>query len=192
MKRNEQKSPIGYGSRNALVGAACALALAVLAGGCTSGVLVDENFNNITDWRTTGASVTFEALGSDLLPNGTDYTFNLNGQPFISFDGFADDGATTSKYPGLVNNGHFIPNGNYRVEFFQRQVGFAYSPRFAHNYKNPGTCTDAFTGSNDGDCAIYYFQLNYNCPVCTGPSCGGIQTLPTHNGFPVIEMCTSF
>ncbi len=179
-------------SRNRILGIVGTLVLAGLASGCTSGVLVDENFDTITDSRTANASVTFQELGSNLLPNGTEYTFNLNHQPYISFDGFQADGATTSKYPGLVNSGHVIPNGNYRVEFFQPQVGFAYSPRFTHSYANPGTCTDTFSGESDGDCAVYYFELNYNCPVCTGSSCGGIQTLPTHNGFPVIDMCVSF
>jgi hypothetical protein len=181
------------GSRNTILGIAGALALVGLASGCTAGVLVDENFNKITDWRTGGASVTFQTLGPgpDFLPTGKDYSFNLNGQPYISFDAFADDGATSSDYPGLVNSAQLIPQTNYRVEFFQRTVGFARSHRFAHNYTNPGSCKDAFTGNTDGDCAVYYFELNYHCPVCTGPNCGGIQPLPTQNGIPVIEMCVS-
>ena len=176
-------------SRNTLLGLVGALALGTLATGCTSGLLVDENFNKITDWRTGGASVTFQELGSNLLPDGTDYTFNLNGQPYVSFDNWADDGATNSSYPGLVNSKQYIPPGNYRVEFFQPSVGFAYSPRFAHSY-NSGTCKDTFTGNNDRACAQYYFELDYHCPICTGPSCGGIQPLQTHNGIPVIPMCT--
>jgi hypothetical protein len=180
------------GSRKAILGLTSALALIGLASGCTSGVLVDENFTPITDWRTGGASVTFQALGSNLLPNGKEYSFNLKGQPYVSLDGFAADGATTPNRPGLINSAQFVPEGNYRVEFFQPSVGFAYSPRFAHNYTNPGTCTDSFSGSTDGDCAVYYFELNYNCPACTGPNCGGIQTLPTHSGIPVIDMCVSF
>jgi hypothetical protein len=179
------------GSRNSILGIAGALALVGLASGCTSGVLVDENFNKITDWRTGGASVTFQELGSNLLPDGTEYSFNLNGQPYVSFDAFAADGATTSAYPGLVNSSQYVPPGNYRVEFFQPSVGFAYSPRFAHAY-NSGTCRDVFTGKSDQACVQYYFELNYNCPVCTGPNCGGIRPLPTQNGIPVIEMCVSF
>lgn len=141
-------------SRRTILGIAATLALVGLAGGCTAGVLVDENFKSITDWRTAGASVTFQSLGSILLPDGTKYSFNLNGQPYISFDAFADDGATTSNYAGLVNSKRFIPEGNYRVEFFQRSVGFARSPRFAHAYTTPSSCKDAFTGQTDQECAI--------------------------------------
>lgn len=178
------------GSRNTILGIASALALVALSSGCTAGLLVDENFHSITDWRTGGASITFQELGSDLLPDGTEYTFNLNGQPYVSFDPFAPDGATTSSFPGLVNSEQYIPPGNYRVEFFQPSVGFARSPRFAHAY-NRGTCRDPFTGNTDGLCVVYLFELDYNCPVCSGPNCGGIQPLPTHDGFPVIVMCAS-
>ncbi len=180
-------------SRNAFLSIAGATALASVASACTAGVLVDENFNSITDSRTGNASVTFQALGSNNLPNGTDYQFNLGGQPYVSFDAWAANGATTTNYPGLVNNSLYIPPGNYRVEFFQPQVGFAYSPPFAHAYTS-GTCTDEFTGSSDSACQIYWFELNYNCTFCTAPTCGGgtIQPLGTHDGFPVINMCVAF
>jgi hypothetical protein len=180
------------GSRNTILGIASALALVVLSGGCTAGVLVDENFNNITDWRTSGASITFQELGSNLLPDGTEWSFNLNGQPYVSFDALGGGtGATTSSFPGLVNGPGLWP-GNYRVEFFQPSVGFAYSPPFEHSYSNSGTCRDSFTGNTDGSCVLYFFELDYNCPICSGPNCGGIQPLPTHDGLPVIVMCTSF
>ena len=177
--------------RNTILGIVGALALATVATGCTSGVLVDENFSPITDWRTAGASITFQRLGDDLRPTGTQYSFDLNGQPYVSFDPYADNGATTSSYPGMVNKKQFIPEGNYRVEFFQRSVGFAYSPLFAHAY-GAGSCRDAITGKTDATCQQYFFELDYNCPACTGPSCGGIQPLPTQDSIPVIRMCTAF
>jgi hypothetical protein len=179
------------GSRNTILGIASTLAVIAFSSGCTAGILVDESFNTITDWRTSGASITFQELGSSLLPDGTEYSFNLNGQPYVSLDVFASDGATSSSYPRLVNSAQYVPPGNYRVEFFQPSVGFAYSPRFAHAY-NSGTCRDTFTGSTDGACAQYFFELDYNCPLCTGPGCGGIQPLPTRDGLPVIVMCVSF
>ena len=178
-------------SRNATFGILGVLALGILATGCTAGVLVDENYNTITDWRTGGASITFVRLGDDLRPDGTQYQFDLNGQPYVSFDAYADDGATTASRPGLVNSKKFIPSGNYSVEFFQRGVGYARSRKFYHDYDSNG-CRDSITGNQDDYCAEYYFRLNYNCPSCTGPDCGGVQTLPTHNAFPVIDMCTAF
>ena len=176
------------GSRTTVLAIASALVLVAVSGGCTAGVLVDENFNNITDWRTGNASITFKELGSNLLPDGSEYSFNLNGQPYVSFDGLASVGATTSSFPGLVNSAG-VPPGNYQVEFFQPSVGFARSRRFTHSFNT--TCSDSFTGTNE-QCELYFFELDYNCPVCSGPSCGGIQPLPTHNGTPVIVMCTSF
>jgi hypothetical protein len=178
------------GSRNSILGIASALVLVGLASGCTCGDLVDENFQIINDWRTGRASITFKALDSNLMPNGTNYSFNLNGQPYISFDAYAPDGATNPNYPNLVNSKQFIPEGNYQVEYFQPSVGFARSPRFAHSYTYPNNCTDTFTGkaNADADCQFYYFQLNYHCPLPTG----GIQTLQTHNGFSVIPMCVAF
>jgi hypothetical protein len=177
-------------SRSTLIGIVGALAFGTLSTGCTSGVLVDENFASITDWRTAGASITFQRLGDDLRPNGTEYSFDLNGQPYVSLDPYANNGATTSSYPGMVNKKQFVPEGNYRVEFFQRSVGFAYSPRFAHAYD--GSCRDGITDTTDATCVQYFFELDYHCPACTGPDCGGIQTLQTHSGIPVIPLCTSF
>ena len=163
-----------------------------LASGCTAGVVVDGNWSNAHANETTNATLTFQQLGSNLQPNGTNYNFNLNGQPYVSFDPYASNGATTTSYPGLQNSAQIIPDGNYRVEYWQNQLGGAlYSPKFAHSYES--TCTDQFNNSETGiQCETYYFQIlapgdpeYVDCANLTGQ----IQTLPTHNGIKVIELC---
>ena len=49
-----------------------------LASGCTAGVVVDGNWSNAHANETTNATLTFQQLGSNLQPNGTNYNFNLN------------------------------------------------------------------------------------------------------------------
>jgi hypothetical protein len=120
------------------------------------------------------------------LDGSAHYDFHLNGQPYVSFDDFAADGATTSNYPGLVNSAQYIPPGNYWVDYFQPQTPFLHSQNFVHSYD--GSCRDAFTGKNDQACEQYYFQLATGCFSCFGPNCP-VRDLPKHNGIKVIQIC---
>lgn len=168
----------------------------IAAGGCTAGVLVDSNFKNAGTNETAGASITFKQLDANLNFNGKEYSFDLNGQPYLSFDPYAATGATSSRFPGLLNQKTLIPGGSYSVEYFQRSQGFAYSPKFTHNY-DQGSCEDEFNGGTATEpCELYYFQYLVQGDPQYQASCsnngGGLQTLQTHGSYKVIPLCSSF
>jgi hypothetical protein len=160
------------------------VAVAAVGSGCTTGVVVDDNFNNLRNVPQR-AAITFLSLDS-----GANYNFNLNGQAYVSFDDYAADGATTSRFPGLVNSAQYIPPGNYYVMYFDPQQGFFKSNNFTHSYD--GSCTDLYNNNDDKLCEQYYFQVHDDnkgpCRICAGSNCG-VQDLPTHNGNKVIELC---
>jgi hypothetical protein len=161
------------------------LALASLGTGCTGGVLVDDNFKNIS----SNGSITFFLLDDNMVPTGVTYDFNFNNQPYLSFDNYAPDGATVGSLPGLINSRQYLQPGNYYAEYFQAQTGFAKSNNFVHSFD--GTCTDLITGKADKQCEQYYLQVSYSptCHGCGGPSCAPPQPLNTYNGVKVIQMC---
>lgn len=168
-----------------------------VAGGCTAGVLVDSNWQNAKTNETAGASITFRTLdANNNYSGGTEYTFNLGGQPYLSFDPYAPAGATSSRFPGLQNQKTYVPPGNYQVQYFQPQMGFAYSPKFTHAY-DQGSCEDTFNGGTATEpCDLYYFQFLIESDPQYAADCshngGGLQTLPTYNGYKVIPLCAAF
>jgi hypothetical protein len=178
-------------------GLICALALASISTGCTMGVVVDDNFNQVqtaysttTGLGTAGASVTFFGLDANNNYTGSNYTFNFNGQPYLSFDPYADQNANLGN-PSLQNQKQFLPPGHYYASYFQPQMGFARSNNFDHEYG--AACQDPYTKGNDAECAQYFLQLSTSpyCRACHGPGCG-TPDLAQHNGMKVITMCVPF
>ena len=164
-----------------------ALALATLTSGCTFGMMVDDNFNQLG----YGGFLTFYYVGGGdgTVPPGWEAT-SFSQSEYVSFDSYAPSFATNSAYAGVSNVQQAIPPGEYFVGFTYGNYPPVYqSNNFMHTY-DEGGCTDGFTGVADKACEFYLFQLSQNCSAspCAGASCP-VQPLPTHNGSKVIQIC---
>ncbi len=169
------------------------IGFATLGAGCTSGAIVDSNFNLITDTHpelTRDVPLTFIGIGSDLQPSGQSFTYWLQGESYVSFDSLAPDGATSSQFPGVKNVHQAIPEGNYYL-FLDTSptppIPVYRSATFTHSYD--GGCTDNLTGNSDQYCAQYLFQIS-DCTLefPTFPTTAP-QPLATHGGVKVIPLC---
>jgi len=170
--------------------AAAILALAGFATGCTYGAVVDANFNYVNNTHgDLNADITFVQLDDNMNETGKRFTFPLNGQPLVSFDSYAANGASNPHDPQLKNVSEAIPPGNYYVLYFNPTQPFSKSNNFVHNYD--GNCADFYTNQPDKLCEEYYFQLisDASCTTCGGRGCPPPAPLPTHGGTKVIQIC---
>jgi hypothetical protein len=164
-----------------------AVAAIALGSGCTSGVIVDTKFNMVA---VNGAVVTFDQLDGNLKEQSppVTYTTQLGNTAFVSFDGYAPDGATAAPFRGVSNSRQSIAPGNYRVIYVGNKL-YVSNP-FVHNYD--GDCTDGLTGGSDKLCETYYFQIQddiAHCNFCPINGNCSLQDLPTQNGLKIIPLC---
>lgn len=169
------------------------IAAAVLLGGCTAGIVVDESFNPIP----IGDFVTMTFVGVDSTTgqrNGENHTYYFAAGPksyAVSFDPYADesDGSGGAPVNDVANAKQFIPDGSYFIilneALFAPVTLEAVSQIFTHHYGE--SCTDYFNGGTDR-CAQYYFQIvKSKTPSCTGVGCFG-PPLASNGGIPVIPL----
>ncbi len=177
-------------THRAVIRLATVAVAALVAGGCTAGIVVDENFNPVSN---LAGVMTWIAVDSDRgQPTGDQYEYwtTTGAKSYaISFDPYAAEtdtfdskGNRPTPVNGVANSAQFIPPGSYYIVLDTGLIAPVFlgyiSKVFKHQYTE--SCSDYFNGNTDR-CAQYYFLLGAADavpPDCMAPAASARRSRP--------------